>query len=65
MKKSIRKVLFARNPMPAPQELRRLIETRAYHIWRSSGGSPGGDLENWLRAEQEILSRVRRSLALD
>jgi len=35
-----------------------LIARRAFEIFESSGGSPGHDLENWFRAESELLQPV-------
>ena len=36
---------------------RHQIELRAYHIWLSSGGGHGNDLQHWLQAEMEIVTR--------
>jgi DUF2934 family protein len=36
-------------------ELQSRIAMRAYEIYEESGYVPGRDLENWLRAEQEVL----------
>jgi len=35
-----------------------LIARRAFEIFESRGGSPGRDLEDWLRAESELLHPV-------
>jgi HSP20 family protein len=35
-----------------------LIARRAFEIFESSGGSPGHDLEDWFRAESELLQPV-------
>jgi HSP20 family protein len=35
-----------------------LIARRAFEIFESNGGSPGHDLENWFRAESELLQPV-------
>jgi Protein of unknown function (DUF2934) len=36
-------------------ELHYQIEKRAYQIWLSNGCSHGGDVANWLQAENEML----------
>ena len=38
---------------PTPEE----IQTRAFEIYVSEGCREGSDLENWLRAEQELRSQ--------
>jgi HSP20 family protein len=35
-----------------------LVGRRAFEIFESNGGSPGHDLEDWLRAESELLRPV-------
>jgi hypothetical protein len=40
------------------QELQRRIKDRAYQLYLSSGSSSGHELENWLRAEKEVLRHV-------
>ena len=37
-------------------ELQTKIRLRAYQLFEESGHVPGRDLENWLRAENEVLS---------
>ena len=32
------------------------IEWRAYEIWLQRGGTRGTELEDWLQAEQELIS---------
>ncbi len=34
------------------------IATRAYQIWRESGGAHGNDQAHWFRAEQELRART-------
>lgn len=36
------------------------IRTRAYELFQERGGQHGFDLEDWRRAETEILSRYQR-----
>ncbi len=33
------------------------IAARAFELYEERGGEPGGDLEDWLRAERELLAR--------
>lgn len=40
----------------ATPELQAKIALRAYQIFEESGRVDGHDMENWLRAEQEVLS---------
>ena len=42
--------------VPTPEE----IQTRAFEIYVSEGCKEGSDLENWLRAEKELLARRTR-----
>jgi hypothetical protein len=37
------------------QPKREDIELRAYHIYLERGGAPGDPLEDWVRAERELL----------
>ena len=37
---------------------RELIAQRAWEIYRASGCQPGRDLQNWLRAEQEVKKEL-------
>lgn len=36
--------------------LKRLIESRAYYLWVERGCNPGGEFQNWLDAEREVLN---------
>jgi len=40
----------ARNHEPTPEQIRQ----RAHEIYLARGGTPGNDLEDWLRAEQQL-----------
>lgn len=40
------------------QEINNLIARRAYELYEAGGLTPGGDREDWFRAESEILLRV-------
>jgi hypothetical protein len=36
------------------------IALRAYHIYLERGGTPGNALEDWTRAERELLGKSRK-----
>lgn len=40
-------------------QLRQEIELRAYYRYCERGCAPGGDREDWLAAEQELLAQQR------
>jgi hypothetical protein len=45
---------------------REEIALRAYHIYLERGGAPGNELQDWTRAERELLEKagtVRRKQA--
>jgi hypothetical protein len=37
------------------------IELRAYEIYLERNGAPGNPLEDWVRAERELLERSRKA----
>jgi hypothetical protein len=37
-----------------PLEVENAIRARAYELYEERGGEPGHDVEDWLRAEEEI-----------
>jgi hypothetical protein len=39
------------------------IRCRAYELYQERGREDGHDMEDWLRAEQEITGAVRRAAA--
>ena len=45
--------------MPDPVPSQDMIRTRAYELYESRGREPGGDKQDWLRAEQDILKLAR------
>ncbi len=51
-----RRVDVAPTPAPRRELDREAISRRAFEIWEKNGRVPGHDLENWLRAEQELRS---------
>lgn len=44
--------------MLSPQEK---IQLRAYEIYLERNGAPGNPLEDWVRAEREVLEKTRKS----
>jgi hypothetical protein len=36
------------------------IALRAYHIYLERGGTPGDPMEDWLRAEKELLETAKK-----
>jgi hypothetical protein len=45
--------------MPDAVPSQEKIRTRAYQLYESRGREPGQQEQDWLRAEQEILTRNR------
>ena len=37
------------------------VSLRAFQLWKDGGCQAGQELENWLRAETELLSPTRRA----
>ena len=46
-----------------PQELERQIRQRAHELYEARGREDGHDLDDWLRAEEEITSKKVRTAA--
>jgi hypothetical protein len=46
-----------------PEQLEDRIRARAYELYESRGREDGHDLEDWLRAEEEIASEKVRPIA--
>lgn len=49
-----------------PPSVKRLspqqrVELRAYEIYLERAGAPGNPLEDWIRAERELLEKSRRT----
>lgn len=53
----------ARTKSKAAQKLspQEKIALRAYEIYLERGGSPGNPLEDWVRAERELLAKPKKS----
>jgi hypothetical protein len=46
-----------------PEQLEGLIRERAYELYESRGREDGHDLEDWLRAEEEVAQEKVRPIA--
>ena len=46
-----------------PQNLEEQIRHRAYELYEERGREDGHDLDDWLRAEAEIVQRRSRTIA--
>ena len=46
-----------------PQELEHQIRLRAHELYEARGREDGHDLDDWLRAEEEITKKNVRSIA--
>lgn len=44
-----------------PQELEHQIRQRAYELYEEGGGQDGHELDNWLRAKEEITEKKARA----
>jgi hypothetical protein len=49
--------------MSEPQELEHHIRLRAHELYETRGREDGHELEDWLRAEEEITSKKVRTVA--
>jgi Protein of unknown function (DUF2934) len=47
----------------APEKVSEQIGRRAYELYEARGREDGHDLEDWLRAEEEITGRTARAVA--
>ena len=48
---------------PHSHRVQEQIRRRAYEIYETRGREEGHDLEDWLRAEQEVASKESRKAA--
>lgn len=44
-----------------PQKVEHQIRQRAYELYAQRGGEEGQELEDWLRAEEEITGKKARA----
>ncbi len=42
--------------------LRRQLQERAYSYYEKRGARPGGDLEDWLQAQQDFIEQYKRDI---
>lgn len=42
----------------SPEEVRKLISEAAYYRAKQRGFAPGHELEDWIQAEAEVMSRI-------
>ena len=54
IKRPAEKTSSAASGVPAEDEIR----VRAYELYQQRGGDEGHDVEDWLRAEEEISQKV-------
>lgn len=46
------------------EEIQAKVSLRAYEIYLSRGGEPGGEVEDWLQAENEVLASLSEEQSL-
>lgn len=46
------------------EEVRAKVSLRAYEIYLSRGGEPGGEVQDWLQAENEVLTSLSEEQSL-
>jgi hypothetical protein len=46
---------------PAPEDMQTWIAEAAYYRAQNRGFEPGGETQDWLAAEAEVLARLRGS----
>lgn len=47
------------NPPEVNENLRQRIEKRAYELYEARGSEPGHELEDWTKAEAEIVHQTK------
>ncbi len=55
-----------KHPQPIdsePQNVEDAIRIRAYELYEERGREDGHELDDWLRAEQEVTQRKARTIA--
>jgi hypothetical protein len=60
MKEKTAKVPARETRRPSDNDLQRWIAEAAYYRAATRGFEPGGETQDWLAAEAEILARVRQ-----
>lgn len=46
-----------------PQNLEEQIRRRAYELYEAQGRQDGHDLDDWLRAEEQVTQKKARTIA--
>jgi hypothetical protein len=49
--------------VPYSHHVEEQIRQRAYELYDARGREDGHDMDDWFRAEQEVLNRTTRSVA--
>ncbi|MGH9676543.1 MAG: DUF2934 domain-containing protein, partial [Candidatus Acidiferrum sp.] len=49
-----------KSPSPKKRTPQQKIQMRAYEIYLQRNGAPGNPLEDWVRAEREVLQKTRK-----
>lgn len=49
--------------LPHPHRVEDQIRRRAYELYEARGGEDGHEVEDWLKAEEEITTRKTRPVA--
>ena len=50
---------IVQNPPELNENLRQRIEERAYELYEARGSEPGHELEDWTKAEAEIVHQTK------
>jgi hypothetical protein len=48
-------------PRPTPEEVWKQIAEAAYYKAKARGFTPGGEVQDWIEAEAEVMNRLGRS----
>ncbi|MGB8472524.1 MAG: DUF2934 domain-containing protein [Candidatus Acidiferrum sp.] len=51
----------SKSPSTKKLSAERKIQLRAYEIYLERNGAPGNPLEDWVRAEHEVLNKTRKT----
>ena len=50
-----------RDPNPSPEELWKQIAEAAYYKAKARDFAPGGEVQDWIEAEAEVMTRLGRA----
>ena len=48
------------NPMMTNDDIKKLIEKKAYELWEKRGKKPGHGMEDWLAAERIVRGKISK-----